>query len=419
MTLYSVLSVTEKIDLDNVAAMKTTESSAAIDRIHEAEIIQALSAHGAMSRAELSESISLGRSALSVVLTRLMDNGTVVIAGTEKKDGRGRPSERLEIDARGIAAIGIDCTHAGMHVIATSITGAVLAEVDLRQEDDTWAARGEMFDRAMVELALQDDDLAPLRAVAIGLPGPIRLEHEWLDPEVPLDVDPDAAPEAFGSAECLAFLRHIGSTFGKRMMIDNTVRFQAYAEHMAAENSNGAPTVYIRCFQGVGGAVVSSGGMVRGTTGMAGEIGHLMVNPGGRLCRCGRYGCLETVASTPFITAKLAEMGLPLTTVEDIRDAYEDGDRQVKAVLEDVGDALGLAILLAATMADPARVIVSGEAVAMAPIVLNQAIARYHHDLGHRFTAVPVLRGRLGDEAGATGAALAVIHHDLPALGAR
>ncbi|MZG17390.1 ROK family protein, partial [Streptomyces sp. SID5914] len=73
-----------------------------------------------------------------------------------------------------------------------------------------------------------------------------------------------------------------------------------------------ADLVYVRLSDGVGGGLVVGGQLVTGSSGLAGELGHVTVEPAGRPCRCGKRGCLETVASVPGILAACWEFGLRL-----------------------------------------------------------------------------------------------------------
>jgi glucokinase len=170
---------------------------------------------------------------------------------------------------------------------------------------------------------------------------------------------------------------------------------------------------------GVGGGVMVAGRLVEGHDGLAGELGHVIVEDGGRRCPCGTLGCLEAYASGRAIEALAHErftgervaMLPPATplTGRAVVDAARSGVAEAEAVLGDVGRWLGVAIASMVAALDPSIVLVGGGAgVATAPWVLPAARESAQERLfGRGWRAmVPVEAAALGDDAGLIGAAL-------------
>lgn len=396
----------------------TTTSQTTIEQIHEAQILQALADRGVASRSELSEIVGLGRSSIAEVLSRLVSRGTVEVEGHQKRDGRGRPTELLRINRTAVSAIGVDIAHGWAHVAALNVLGEPVATGGRTVDVTTpWEDRIRIADNLLSGLTLTRTQLRPLRAIAVGLFGPLDIARQWMTTDATGTIDP-MAHTRHGAEPWFSCVETLAARFATPVMVDNTTRFAAYAEHLAqvpADQDQG-PTLHVRCFQGVGGAIVSPSGVERGSSGLAGEIGHLTIVPDGLPCRCGRRGCLETLASTPSVLARCRERGLDVSGLDDLRAAVKRHDDTATAVLTRAGEAIGQALATASILIDPARIILSGDLVQIDGTALTAARAAYRERLGSRFSSAPIAPGILGQRAASLGAALTVLHHHLPEL---
>lgn len=202
--------------------------------------------------------------------------------------------------------------------------------------------------------------------------------------------------------------------------VANDATVALYGEFRAGAARGAEDVVMVTLGTGVGGAVVAGGRLVDGATGMAGELGHVIVQDGGRRCPCGNEGCLEAYASGTAIGVaarrRLDETEDP-SSLRDVGDvdgkavttAALEGDELALDVLREAGYWLGVGLTGIVNILDPELVVVGGGAATTAsPIVLPAAfevISRRILGAGHR--PVPELvRASLGDDAGAIGAAL-------------
>ncbi|MCL4165771.1 UNVERIFIED_CONTAM: hypothetical protein GTU68_032504, partial [Idotea baltica] len=131
--------------------------------------------------------------------------------------------------------------------------------------------------------------------------------------------------------------------------------------------------VLITLGTGIGGGIVLNGTLVKGANGWAGEFGHVIVEPGGRPCGCGRSGCLETYASATGLQ-RTALLRLAETTkksklrvlvadglqAKDIYLAAKTGDELALAIFKEVGQKLGLALANIAAIFDPEAIFLAG-----------------------------------------------------------
>jgi glucokinase len=152
---------------------------------------------------------------------------------------------------------------------------------------------------------------------------------------------------------------------------------------------------------------VLGGAVQRGANGFAGEIGHIIVEPGGVACGCGNRGCWETVASGSAIS-RLGRERLGLDGHEVVA-AAADGNEGARTILDEVGVRLGQGLAGLANVLDPALVIVGGGPVAAAgDLVLAPARRAFGDALeaaAYR-PEVPIVPAALGADSAAVGAAL-------------
>ncbi len=162
---------------------------------------------------------------------------------------------------------------------------------------------------------------------------------------------------------------------------------------------------------GVGGGVIIDGRVVTGTTGNAGQIGHISVDPFGPACVCGGTGCLEAVASGRSIARWASAHGLTgVTDAQQVAAAARRGDPVALATFRRAGEALGMAIAGVVTLLD-LDVVVIGGGVARAGSILFDPIADgYATFAALGYAASPrVVPAVLGTEAGLIGAGAAAL----------
>lgn len=231
-----------------------------------------------------------------------------------------------------------------------------------------------------------------------------------------------AAPNLDGVAD-LDIAGRLTDRLGVRVAADNDATCAALAEWRLGAAAGVDDMMLVTLGTGIGGAIVGSGRLQRGRNGFAGEFGHMVVDPDGPRCPCGRRGCWERFASGSGLAmlAREAATGRRLRAVvehaggdpqsvrgEHVQAAARDGDAEALAVVDDFGRwvALGLANLTNAF--DPAMFVLGGGLAAGADIYLGP-IERWYAELLYQPTLrpLPAIRfARWGPLAGAVGAAL-------------
>jgi glucokinase len=206
--------------------------------------------------------------------------------------------------------------------------------------------------------------------------------------------------------------------FGVPILVENDANSAAFGESFA-RGRNGRNLVMITLGTGVGGGIVSDGRLVRGTSGYAGEVGHMIVDPDGPRCHCGSRGCLEAYAGAYGIerTARVAlrrrgRERLPGGGRLDARAVFEAARRGNPAARETVrvtGEHLGTAIASLLNLLNPSMVVIGGGIAAsfdaLSPHV-RRAVKRSAFAATVR--AARIEPSRLGNDAAVVGAAMLV-----------
>ena len=191
--------------------------------------------------------------------------------------------------------------------------------------------------------------------------------------------------------------KHLGERFGAPVALDNDANVGALGEARRGAGRGHRHLLYVNVGTGIGAGVILDGHIYRGAHGLAGEIGHITVERYGRLCACGKRGCLEAYASGRAI-------GGPAVT-----RAAAKGDDAGRAQLSEAARWLAAGIGAAVNALNPSAVIVGGGVSDAGELLLAPLRASLREELMPGMPAPAVLQAALGYAAGVTGAlALAI-----------
>jgi glucokinase len=211
---------------------------------------------------------------------------------------------------------------------------------------------------------------------------------------------------------------------GLRVVVENDANASGWAEWRFGAVQGESHVVLVTLGTGIGGAIVIDGRPYRGSSGLAGEFGHMQVVPDGLLCDCGNRGCWEQYASGRVLTRRgraAAEADTALArrlldaaggTVQGIHgshvtDAAAEGDEEATGWIADVGDWLGVGLASLAAALDPGVFVIGGGLSEAGDLLLGPTRAAFSRTLtgrGYRPEA-PIVAAGLGPDAGLIGAA--------------
>ncbi len=190
------------------------------------------------------------------------------------------------------------------------------------------------------------------------------------------------------------------------VFIHNDATLAALGEHRYGTGKGKAGLLHLTLGTGVGGGLILHGGIHDGESGMAAEIGHLCVRPGGRPCGCGGRGCLEAYASATAVRDRYREKGKAVKDAKEVFQRAKDGDVAAGRLFEEAGAALGLAIAQAVLLLDIHHVSLSGGLTGAWEYLSTPLQSNLNaHLIAPQKNSVRVCRSILGDHAGLLGAA--------------
>ncbi len=312
--------------------------------------------------------------------------------------------------------VGIDVGGTKCLGVALDAQGAIVDEA-LRPTPRGDGSLPELID-TLAELATE---LGPFDELGVGVPGLVTRSGVLR-----------AAPNLDGVADFdVAGL--LGERLGHRVHVDNDATCAAVSEWMYGAGAGSDDMVLVTLGTGIGGGLVLGGRLQRGANGFTGEYGHMVVDPDGPPCPCGRRGCWERYASGSGLArlAREAAIGRRVSRVLDIaggdpeavrgemvQQAAREGDPDSLAVIDDFGRWVAVGLVNLTNALDPERFVLGGGLAAGADLYLAPIRAWFE-----RLIYQPELRpmpdiafARWNERAGAVGAALLHTVHDDPQL---
>jgi predicted NBD/HSP70 family sugar kinase len=168
--------------------------------------------------------------------------------------------------------------------------------------------------------------------------------------------------------------------FAPTIAVSNDADLGAVSEHVRGVGAHNRNLIYLSGEVGVGGGLIIDGRPMSGAGGYGGEVGHMVVNPDGVVCRCGARGCWETEIGRDAIT-RAAGMGDDQYEVADVIAAASAGNRRAQAAIESVGEWLGIGLANLVNLFNPEVIVLGGHLRLLFPLVSGTVYRRVHYAL--------------------------------------
>ncbi|HEY0687491.1 MAG TPA: ROK family transcriptional regulator [Kribbella sp.] len=369
-----------------------------------------------LSRVELASATGLSGQAISNIIRRLLDAGLIREAGRLKGAGLGKPRTLLELEPTGQYAVGVHLDPAVVTVVVLDLTGQVVArrrsETPPADEPDALIAGIA----AAIEELIVEAGASRNRVVGVGIaaPGPIDVERGVV-------VDP---PNLTGWH--LVPLRDaLRERIGLPVLLDKDVTAAASAEKWAGGPLGRGSFVFFYLGTGVGAGVVIGDEVVRGSSSNVGEIGHVIVDPDGPLCYCGRRGCVGETSQPRYLVQQAVAAGVLAQGIDlDDRRAVDvaftslceqagAGSAAAGVILAELAGRIAKVVEDIANLLDLERVVFGGPHWdRLAPFFGGSVKAALEERFLVRAVHPFVVAGTaLGEDVGAVGAASLVLDH--------
>lgn len=259
-------------------------------------LLRRLHVDGPCTRATLAAELGLNRSTIKAVVDGLAEAGVVTEAVPALRNGAGRPSLLVLPEPQSAVVLAVDVRVDQVAMSMVGLGGEVLGRHSWNLHHRT-RTPGEVITHIAESAQLLAEELVvTARGAGVSVPGVVRRDDGWVH-EAPNLGWRDVA---LGS--------RLAAVLDVPVRVANDAELGALAEHVRGVARGVTDLVYISADRGVGGGVISEGRPLRGTRGYVGELGHLVVRPGGRPCYCGSRGCWETEVGEAAVCRAL---GLP------------------------------------------------------------------------------------------------------------
>ncbi|MDH6591792.1 putative NBD/HSP70 family sugar kinase [Variovorax sp. TBS-050B] len=267
----------------------TTGDQQLLKRMNRSVLLRLLRAQPGLSRARLASASGLTKSTVSLLVRELIDEDWLSEAGATVADGLGRPSTPLRINVGVRALMGVEIAVETVRLACVSLQGEVLH-----------AETHALDDRAPAGVCAQ---VARMAAAAQRQLRRAGLQLSSIGVGVPGAVDDCTGVVRFAPNlgwRNVSLLPALEKAFAAARLPRVTVQLQNDADAAAlgeyefcGGGDGGEPLIFVSCDVGVGAGVVLNDRLFTGAQGMAGEIGHTILQPDGPVCSCGRRGCAE------------------------------------------------------------------------------------------------------------------------------
>jgi predicted NBD/HSP70 family sugar kinase len=368
-----------------------------------------------VSRARLADTTGFTKTTVSSLVASLAGAGLVREDGPVRDGERGRPATAVSINGDRVAGLGLEINVDYLaacvldlgrrirhrHIVAAGNRG--------RAPERVIAALTRLAEQAIAAAA--DQGLSVAGAV-VALPGALDLNGGRLRTAPNLGWNDVAAGDLLNAGL---------PPLPLPADYDNEANLAALGELWFGDGPELGSYVHVSGEIGIGAGIIVDGRVFRGAHGFAGELGHVVVDPGGPPCGCGGRGCLEQVAGQEAILRAAGMAGVTATSpgspdgpLSALVGRLEQGDERALAAVRRAGESLGQALATAVNLLDPDTIVLGGIFSGLARWARPAAEAGLAGGAGVVRRAAPrITVSRLGGDAAALGAASLVVERVL------
>ncbi|HEX4789552.1 MAG TPA: ROK family protein [Actinospica sp.] len=325
--------------------------------------------HGPTSRAELTSAMQLNRSTIGTLTADLAGAGLVreELPARTAGAGAGRPSLVVWPRPEQVYVLAFDIGVDYLIAARVGLGGSILDRRELYRPRGDYAMDDVVAHlcRFTAEMSARAESGSVCVGVGAAIAGVVR-ENDGLVRFAP---NLGWVDEPLGRALAEG-LGRLG--IRARVAVANDADLGALAEHVRGAAAGAPDAVYLTGEVGVGAGIIVSGEPLRGHGGYGGELGHMVVNPAGRLCRCGARGCWETEIGEKAILDAAGHPDGPRATVPAVVAAAAGGDPRALAALRHVGEWLTIGVGNLVNIFNPEVVIFGGLLRDLFPAVEQQ-----------------------------------------------
>lgn len=317
---------------------------------------------GGIARVDLARQLGLTRAAVTEIVNDLMKARVVREMNNQKAGGR-IPVE-LEVNPEFGKVVGVDMGATHVTLILADFSAHVIKELEFDLDINLGPEKClKQVDENYCEL-LSNSGLAKsdVKAVGFGVPGPVVSDVGIVD-----------APPIMPGWSRFPIRDYLQKNWGVQVSLNNDAELGALGEWAYGAGRGEHNLCYLKVGTGVGAGILLEGQIYRGTTGTAGEIGHMTIDENGPKCSCGNRGCLEAFTGGRAIAQKAMDVvrsgertdlanikPVENITLKDVVAAARRGDLISQQLFKESGTHLGTAIAGMVNLFNPSMVVIGG-----------------------------------------------------------
>lgn len=305
-----------------------------------------------------------------------------------------------------VCVIGMDLGGTNIKAAAVNEQGKILAKETRPTMGDRGASwiLDQMAEMARAVAARVGCSWREVAGVGVGIPGF-------------LDFSQGVAEEVVNLGwKNVSVAREMEERLQVPVALDNDANAAAIGEAWVGAGRGYRHILAVTIGTGIGGGLIVDGQIYHGANGMAGELGHMVIEPGGELCNCGHRGCLERIASASAVlraAKKRLAAGEPSSLVplanlstKDVFDHARAGDALACSVVDHMAERLGYGLALAANLLNPEMLVIGGGVSAAWDVLFPPLNASFSAYALERVRQAALIRpAELGNDAGVLGCA--------------
>ena len=384
----------------------------------EKNLIDLILSHEEMTKAELVSYTDYSRSKINACIDSLLkkqiikNNGSIVFTG-------GRRPKVLTMNGSFGLVAGVDIGATSIALVLADLTGKILARCSepacVREGPQTILQRVSiLLQQLLVEQNFQSGQVF---GIGIGVPGPVDFSQGMV-------VSPPIMPGWDG----FPVIQKVNETFPfANVVVDNDVNVMALGEIFKGGGKGVKNLIFVKIGTGIGSGIICNGQIYRGSSGCAGDIGHICVDKNGPVCHCGNNGCLEAMAAGPAIAERGINAALegrsPILMkyykasngqmhANEVGDAAREGDPSAIEIIRDSGLMIGDVLASLVNFYNPDMIVIGGGVSNIGNLLLSsirRAVLKRSLPLSTR--NLSIIFSAMGNDAGVTGATALAIEH--------
>lgn len=337
-------------------------------------VLYLLSAEGTISRKAIASKLGLTAAAVTKITKRLIESGKIVETGDfiRNSERAGRREVLLSLNGSDKLTLGITAELDSVTYSLCDVCGKLInkKEYDFFDDTDLIVERAAQF--------LETCIYKPEQLIGIGVCVIGSVENT-----------------SFGVWDNEELVTKLENKFKLPVAAENNIKAYALAELIYGNVPDNSSVLFFKWGMGIGSAVAVSGEVISDKDSTLSEIGHYIVDPSGKGCRCGRYGCLETVASAKAMSDEAGGISL--------EEMVKSTDKKIINIIDGKINTVALALTNTATILNAKRIVLFGSIFENEEIEkkLVRQCGRYNAD----FTSSAIAKGSLADKSSYIGAA--------------